>query len=223
MLSETRPWGAFHWASTDRRQTNKQITYKQFIYKQTVLYRLLRNIFNPTVVDKHLLAYCAIRRVLYTDSFIILALLYRLYSCRRARVLPCAWRMFAPPVHKSVRSYICTQRCPPTACGPLYNRVWGEWALYGWAAIAYATRAHTADPSHELWCDIRLLVFPVRSPTTRPFLLRGSNFAHGALETEEIRTELKKSPAFVLIIKQYNSQSVSEYMYVSVNMKENEY
>ena len=62
--------------------------------------------------------------------------------------------------------------------------------------------------------DIRLLVFPVRSPTTRPFLLRGSNFAHGALETEEIRTELKKSPAFVLIIAQYNSQSDSEYMYV---------
>ena len=53
--------------------------------------------------------------------------------------------------------------------------------------------------------------------------LRGSNFAHGALETEEIRTELKKSPAFVLIIAQYNSQSDSDYMYVSVNMKENEY
>ena len=53
--------------------------------------------------------------------------------------------------------------------------------------------------------------------------LRGSNFAHGALETEEIRTELKKLPAFVLIIAQYNSQSDSDYMYVSVNMKENEY
>ena len=53
--------------------------------------------------------------------------------------------------------------------------------------------------------------------------LRGSNFAHGALETEEIWTELKKLPAFVLIIAQYNSQSDSDYMYVSVIMKENEY
>ena len=56
-----------------------------------------------------------------------------------------------------------------------------------------------------------------------PIFLRGSNCAHGALETEEIRTELKKSPAFVLIIAQYNSQSDSDYMYFSVNMKENEY
>ena len=56
-----------------------------------------------------------------------------------------------------------------------------------------------------------------------PIFLRGSNFAQEAIETEEIRTELKKSPAFVLIIAQYNCQSDSDYMYVSVNMKENEY
>ena len=56
-----------------------------------------------------------------------------------------------------------------------------------------------------------------------PIFLRGSNFAHEALESEEIRTELKKSPVFVLIIAQYNSQSDSDYMYVSVNMKENRY
>ena len=37
---------------------------------------------------------------------------------------------------------------------------------------------------------------------------------------QNIRTKTH-SPAFVLIIAQYNSQSDSDYMYVSVNIKEN--
>ena len=43
------------------------------------------------------------------------------------------------------------------------------------------------------------------------------------LKLKKSELKPKKSPAFVLIIAQYNSQSDSDYMYVSVNMKENEY